>query len=142
MRVAEITYSTLANKCPRCHSGKVFVSDNPYKLSGGLKMNESCSSCNLVYEKEPGFFFGAMYVSYALMAAIFITWFVSDLLWWHMSPAALSGYAIGTMLVLFPLVFRWSRIIWINFFVKYEKGAQKKTNIHAKHDRILKYKTQ
>lgn len=131
MRVAEITYSTVGNKCPRCHSGKVFAGNNPYSLGEGLKMNDSCSCCHLTYEREPGFFFGAMYVSYALMAAIFITWFVSDLLWLHMSAGALTLSAVSTMLVLFPIVYRWSRVLWINFFVKYDPALNKGKN-HAK----------
>lgn len=125
MRVAEIIYSAVGNKCPKCHTGKVFHSDNPYKPGGALKMNETCSSCHLTYEREPGFFFGAMYVSYALMAAVFITWFVSDLLWLNMSPGALAGAAISSMLILFPIIYRWSRIIWINFFVKYDPALRK-----------------
>lgn len=131
MRVAEITYSTVGNKCPRCLCGNVFVSNNPYKL-GGSKMHHSCEHCHLAYEREPGFFFGAMYVSYALMAAIFITWFVSDLLWLHMSPAILTACAAGTMLALFPIVFRWSRSIWINFFVKHDPSYKSKKDHSSK----------
>jgi hypothetical protein len=33
---------------------------------GQLKMNEQCPSCGLKFEREPGYFFGAMYFSYGL----------------------------------------------------------------------------
>ncbi len=121
MIVPEVIYSTVANKCTRCHKGKFFESNNPYKLTGTFKMHENCSHCNLKYEREPGFFFGAMYVSYALLAGIFIIWFLVDLIWLQLDPIVLFSIVVSSMLVLFPLAFRWARSIWINFFVRYDK---------------------
>lgn len=122
MVVPEILYSTVANKCPRCHKGKMFENDNPYNLSNGLKMKESCSSCKLKYERETGFFYGAMYVSYALMSGILIVWFLVDLFWLHTSAIVLFSLVVSTMALLFPLAFRWARTIWLNFFVRYDKN--------------------
>lgn len=134
MIVPEVIYSTVANKCPRCHKGKLFKSDNPYKFNGTFEMNETCSHCNLKYEREPGFFFGAMYVSYALLAGTFIIWFLVDLIWLHFDPIVLFSIVVSTMLVLFPLAFRWARLIWLNFFVRYDKKyvefEQKTLNIN------------
>ena len=76
MRLTEIIYSTVANKCQRCHQGKLFVHSNPYRYSGMLAMEKTCSQCGEVYENEPEYFFGAMYVSYALTTGWFIVWFV------------------------------------------------------------------
>ena len=42
-------------RCPRCHHGKVF--------NGIFSMNVRCPVCRLVFEREPGYFLGAMYVS-------------------------------------------------------------------------------
>lgn len=126
MIIPEITYSVLKNKCPRCHKGKIFVSNNPYDPWKFSKMHDSCSECHLHYEKEPGFFYGALYVSYALMAGIFIIWFVADLLWLHMDAFVLALSVVGSMLILFPIVYRWARIIWLNFFVRYEKPLHEK----------------
>jgi len=122
MVVPEILYSTVANKCPRCHQGKMFENNNPYNLSNGLKMKETCSSCNLKYERETGFFYGAMYVSYALMSGILIVWFLVDLFWLHTSAIVLFSLVVSTMALLFPLAFRWARTIWLNFFVRYDKN--------------------
>jgi uncharacterized protein (DUF983 family) len=121
MRIAEILYSTVANKCPRCHQAKVFEKNNPYTFSHPLKMREACTECHLRYEKEPGFFYGALYVSYALMAGIFILWFLVDLFWLHTEPIELLGLVVGTMLLLYPVVFRSARLIWLNFFNRYDK---------------------
>lgn len=129
MIVPEIIYSTAANKCPRCHKGKVFVNNNPYSLKKPFDMKDSCSECNLKYEREPGFFYGALYVSYALMAGIFIIWFLTDLLWIHMDAVPLAILVVSTMLVMFPLVFRSARIIWLNFFVRFDKTYSNKNKV-------------
>lgn len=89
-------------------------------------MNEECSYCGLNYEREPGFFYGAMYVSYGLMSGILIIWYIADLLWLHLSALVLFLLVVASLLLFFPVAFRWARIIWLNFFVRYEKGIQKK----------------
>ena len=121
MKIPELIYSTATNTCARCHKGKVFKSRNPYNLTQALDMHQHCSNCGLVYEKEPGFFYGALYVSYALMSGTFIVWFVGDLLWFHLSTWQLILAVSVTMALFFPIAFRWSRLIWLNFFVKYNK---------------------
>ena len=65
-------YSIIYNLCPKCHSSPFWPSSNPYKNiiiknKGDIGF---CKKCNLKYEMEPGFWFGAMYISYAI--SIFI----------------------------------------------------------------------
>lgn len=120
MVLNELIYSTAMNKCPRCHRGPVFTTNNPYG-AGAFRMNESCSCCGLKYEREPGFFYGALYVSYALMSGLFIVWFVGDQVWLHMKTQYLLLAVVSTILLLFPVVLRSSRLIWLNFFVRYDK---------------------
>jgi hypothetical protein len=65
--------------------------------------------------------YGAMYVSYALKVALITTVGVALSVLHH--TAGLSWYIGGvvvSVLVLFPVVFRLSRAIWIHFFVKYD----------------------
>ena len=131
MVVPEIIYSTVTNTCPRCHQGKVFENNVAYNFKNGLKMKTTCSQCDLKYERETGFFYGAMYVSYALMSGILIIWFLIDLLWLHLDAISLATLVTSTMLILFPVAFRWARIIWLNFFVRYDKQyAAPKRNLH------------
>ena len=126
MIVPEIIYSTVRNRCPHCHQGRVFVNNNPYSFKNGFTMNLSCNHCGLKYERETGFFYGAMYVSYGLMSAVLILWFLADLLWFHMDALSLALSVTLTMLILFPVAFRWARSIWLNFFVRYDKSLRKK----------------
>ena len=43
-------------------------------------MNDPCPVCGLVFEREPGYFLGAMYFSYALAVFIIAPLFI--LLYW------------------------------------------------------------
>lgn len=61
-------YSIFKFKCPQCQEGEFFIS-KPYDLKNVGKIHENCSECGIKYSKEPGFYYGAMYVSYALGVA-------------------------------------------------------------------------
>lgn len=128
MKLAEIMYSMALNKCVRCHQGDVFKSRNPYDLTSMFEMHETCSHCGLKYQKEPSFFYGAMYVSYALTSGWFIVWFVLQnyVLNWDLLNFAI--FMVATIIALSPLSLRWSRLIWLNFFYKYDKKYSKKIN--------------
>ena len=69
-------YSIFNNKCPRCQEGNFFENNNPYNLKKVMKMNEHCPICDLKYQIEPSFFYGAMYVSYGLTVGISIITFL------------------------------------------------------------------
>lgn len=115
-----IAYSVLWNKCPKCHGGNVFKYNNPYDLSHFSEMNEKCSCCSEQFEKEPGYFYGAMYVSYALMSGWFmITWAIDSFLV-HSETWQYLTFFIPTILLFMPLTFRISRLIWLNFFVRFD----------------------
>lgn len=120
-------YSIFSFRCPQCHKGK-FFKYHPYDLKHVGEVHECCSHCGLKYEKEIGFFYGAMYVSYALGVALFVTLWVSFNLFF---PSASSAFQITTITlasVFFaPYLYALSKIIWINFFVTFDKDAASKT---------------
>lgn len=122
-------YSIFKNKCPRCQEGEFFETTNPYDLRRMGKMYEKCSVCEQKFEPETGFYFGAMYVSYALGVAIFVSiWVACLVLNPDMHPAGIFGLVVLGLLVLFPISFRLSRRIWINLFVKYEEKEVRSSN--------------
>jgi uncharacterized protein (DUF983 family) len=59
--------AALHAKCPRCRTGNMFA--GPMYSFGSQKMNEKCSHCGLIFEREPGYFYVAMFVSYAMNVA-------------------------------------------------------------------------
>ena len=114
-------YSIFFNKCPRCHEGDFMVEKNMFKISKAFKMHEKCTCCGLKYTMEPSFFYGAMYVNYALTVGVgIITFLISTLVFETTLLGSFIPIVIA-LLVLAPISTRLSRIIWINFFVKYQK---------------------
>ena len=120
-------FSIFKMKCPRCHEGEFFIS-HPYDLKKAGDIHQNCSNCGLKYSKEPGFYYGAMYVSYALGDHLFVTLWTSFNLFF---PAASSGIQIATIIsltiLLTPYLYALSKIIWANLFIKYERNRKSKT---------------
>jgi uncharacterized protein (DUF983 family) len=106
----------LKEECPRCHHGKVF---NSSLLSFNLHMNKECQDCHLSFTKEPGFYWGAMFVSYGLATAeIFISYFVCRLFGTGTFDMINLWVAIGVIVVLSAFNFKLSRMIWLYLFPK------------------------
>jgi uncharacterized protein (DUF983 family) len=117
--------SILRMKCPRCQEGDFFTS-HPYDLKNAGNIHEHCPKCNLKYEMEPGFYQGAMYVSYALGVALFVTLWVSfNLFFPSLSTGAQVGIVAVSSLVLTPIMYALSKIIWANLFIKFDKKEVK-----------------
>ena len=117
-------YSIFRGKCPVCHEGKVFTHKNVFHPSRFDVMEERCSACGHKYEKEVGFFYGAMYVGYALSVALSVAAFVSTYLIYSETPYWV--YIINiivVLIVLAPVTFRGARLIWMNFFSSYNSSA-------------------
>jgi len=97
----------LTLRCPRCLEGKVW--------RGFLSMHERCPVCGLAFEREPGYFTGAMVVSYALAVPVLGTIVIGLMTIGGLDavPALLIG---DTMyLILVPFIFRYSRVVWLHF---------------------------
>lgn len=126
-------YSILFNRCPRCHEGKFWPAGpigNLLTHKGG--MYETCSHCGLKYTREIGFWYGAMYVSYAVGVAIFVAlWVATSVLGPDLSVFAQMGIVIAGIIALAPFNYWSSRLMWINFFVKYSGDELKETEINS-----------
>lgn len=116
-------YSIFKSKCPRCQEGEFFVS-HPYDLARMGDIHTHCDHCGLKYAKEPGFYYGAMYVAYALGVALFVTLWVSfNLFFENVSVGWQIALIIIATIVLSPYLYALSKIIWANMFIKYDKDA-------------------
>jgi len=117
--------SVLSCRCPRCREGKLFKNKVSISLKKNMAMPVVCKICGQPTEKEPGFYYGTGYVSYALGVAIsvttFIAWFViigmsvndNRFFYWLIANAVI-------LVVLQPWLMRLSRSFWISWFVKYD----------------------
>jgi uncharacterized protein (DUF983 family) len=97
-------------RCPRCRVGSIF----PYSIFRGFPgMHERCPVCDLRFEREPGYFLGAMYVSYAL--GLVIIALIAALLWaatgWWITKDTI--WAVVFFLPLAPTTTLFARVLWI-----------------------------
>src|SRR5688572_9354840 len=96
--------SFLMCTCPRCGRERVFK-HSPFNLRRFAETKEKCGHCGLDYVPETGFFFGAMYWSYAIMVALIVTMSVT------FSIFGLFDYAIYAIpvaiVLLLPFIFRY-----------------------------------
>jgi len=82
------------------------------------KMNDRCPECNYKFERETGFFIGAMFVSYAIAATQMITSLV--LFWYFIDLSPLSVFTIIAVIAFLSstINFKLSRSIWVYLFYK------------------------
>jgi hypothetical protein len=103
---------------------------------GIFAMNDPCPVCGLLFQREEGYFLGAMYFSYVLGAAILLpAYFLAQ----YLLPGWNGGYvAILVWLLYLPLVpavFRASRALWIYWdrwgsFSDVSAGPYEKHRLH------------
>ncbi len=120
------TLNILKCKCPRCHEGKLFKYPLNWNINRMLEMNEKCNVCGLVFTPEAGYYYGAMYVSYAFIVAEI----VAILLALYLIVSALSIPVILAVitvvsLLLSPINFRLGRSGWIAIFYRYDEKYSK-----------------
>lgn len=109
-------------KCPRCRVGDLY--EGP-ALEAPFKMSDRCSYCGQRYEIETGFYWGAMYVAYAIAGGIMLS--VTALGIFVVGWGSYKSLLVAAVLVLlcYVFVFRMSRSIWIHIYVKYRPEAHR-----------------
>jgi hypothetical protein len=125
-------WSMATNKCPRCRRGDMFKNSNPYKklkLSYIFDMHDNCPVCGQKFDLEPGFWYGTGYISYAMLALLsglsFLAWWAvigistddNRVLYWLIFNGAI-------IVILQPWFMRFSRAVYLNFFVKYNENYE------------------
>ena len=76
-------------------------------------MWDQCPNCGLKFEREQGYFLGAMYISYGLAL---ITIVALALLLWGLTPWSLQRITLWAILLFLPLaptIALFSRVLWI-----------------------------
>lgn len=117
--------SALQSKCPRCRIGKVF--EGPVYGLKVQKMNIYCPYCKLKFEREPGYFYVSMFVSYALNVAEIVTAGVACYLFGLAPDYENLWYYVGILMlvsvILAPFNYRYSRMVllyWLSPGLNYE----------------------
>lgn len=101
-------WGALRLRCPVCRTGRIF--------SGAVTMNKQCPECRYVFERESGYFLGAIAIGYFIgvgivsVLAVSVRRIVPDLDWERCFGVALVVYLAFT-----PFVFQYARTIWMYF---------------------------
>lgn len=129
LRVSE--WSAFINaKCPRCRIGSIFTGAMyGFRIQ---KMKEVCEVCDLKFEREPGYFYVSMFVSYAMNVAEIISLGVAayvlglDIIYenlWYFVVIIFAG-----VLIFSPLNYRYSRLVllyWLSPGLHYDPSRIK-----------------
>ncbi len=96
--------------CPRCRSGPIYRTS---LWRGFLNMHERCPHCGMKFEREQGYFVGAMYISYLLsippgLVIVLLLWRISG---WPFDTVMVGAFFVYLPLV--PFVTRFARVVWM-----------------------------
>lgn len=106
-------------RCPRCRRGDLFPTGS-FSFKQPFEQYEYCPKCGQNYFPEPGFYYGAMFLSY-IGSGFFCLGFVMILHW-------VLGLSLGTSFValiavvglLFVWWFRFSRALYFYLVTPYK----------------------
>ncbi len=111
--------------CPRCREGKLFTHPLTLNFNRIMQMNEQCPVCGQPTDIEVGFYYGTSYVSYLIALVISVITFA---LWWLLIGFSFTDnrfvfWIVSNavfLIVLQPWLMRFSRSLWISWFVRYD----------------------
>jgi uncharacterized protein (DUF983 family) len=92
-------------KCPRCGTGSLYA--KPFKMLA------NCPDCGLKFEREQGYFVGAIYINYSATVAIAVPgfFFLDSFVGLTINQQLLLWVPFA---VIFPLIFfHHSRSLWL-----------------------------
>ncbi len=113
--------SFVSGRCPQCREGKIFKS-SVFNLLKFKQAYENCPHCGVKFESEPGFFWGAMYFSYALNVGLAIIMGVFFFNVYEDPPLGLMvGTVLGVSALASPLVFRLARLLMMYIAAPYRR---------------------
>lgn len=114
----------IRGKCPNCEKGNIFSDKGNIFLFRMPKMHHKCGNCNYTFVQEPGYFFGAMYVSYALAIAEMIAILVIAKFILGLGNMYVFAIVAVVAVAFSTFNFRMSRTIWMYMFRKKKAPEQ------------------
>jgi uncharacterized protein (DUF983 family) len=94
----------LRGRCPHCLEGRVFATL--------WRTHEDCPVCGVRFVREDGYYMMAVFIGYVLGSVLIappllLAYVLDGPVWWYV---AISGLLVP----LSPLIFRYSRLIWLH----------------------------
>jgi uncharacterized protein (DUF983 family) len=106
-------------KCASCRRGKMFKTPT-FSFSKPFEMNKLCPKCEVDLEPEPGFYFGAMFISYGITVWPMLG--LMAIFRWGLEWSLFASFAVTLVItaILFVYIFRVSRSMYLNMMVRYK----------------------
>lgn len=107
-------------RCPKCRRGDLFAT-SAFSFDRPFEQYEHCPKCGQNYFPEPGFYYGAMFISY-IGSGFFCLGFVM-LLHWVLGWSTMASFALLLVIVgvFFVWWFRFSRAVYFHIVVSHDK---------------------
>ena len=113
LRKGSKLYGIFNFKCPRCHEGDLFETPT-FSYRKPFDMPDACPHCGQSYLPEPGYFYGAMFVSY-IFTGFFSLGFVMFFHWvLDFSLNFSTLLLIAFCAIFFVFIFRLARSMYFN----------------------------
>lgn len=108
----------LSLKCPKCFEGHLFFVRSPFTFKRIGDMPDECPICQQDFVIEPGFWYGAMFMSYFICAfAMLIPMGIGILVMGSIGwPFVLT--TIGILVLFYVYIFKLSRSVYIHLVIK------------------------
>ncbi len=104
--------------CPRCQRSPIFV--QPFNIADPIAMPKKCSTCGQKFEPEPGFYFGAMFLSYIISSFFFLSIAAACILIWDWTVNQAFVLIIAFAIITYLWFLRISRSLWIHIVVGFD----------------------
>jgi uncharacterized protein (DUF983 family) len=109
--------------CPRCHGDTLYRYPSR-KISHAFQMKTSCENCGQKFELEPGFYYGAMFLAYAITAILLFLTFAVSFFLLRLSVDISMAISIALVFLLYIYINRLSRSLWIHMNVKFDAARK------------------
>ena len=104
-------------KCPRCHQGELFKPSTS-SLKEVFEMPDQCGECGQNYMPEPGFYYGAMFISYGIWIWFCVIFGFTAIWFFGMTVNQATLLLVVISAICFVWLFRISRSIWAHIAIK------------------------
>lgn len=128
-KARDVIKGIIGRKCPACRKGDYFKHKHGYRLKEMGNFQDGCKVCGQNFRIEPGFYFGAAYVSYGINVVIMLLCLavvyalVEEPTFWSYSTPIFAITLLG-----FPVIFRMSRLMWAYMFIPKKKVINTKSS--------------
>lgn len=106
---------SILRRCPRCGAGAMFAN--------WASLRDHCATCGLKFEREPGYWTGALIINMAAAIVVFLTLLVGGIaFFWPDVPWNALWVTTMIAMVIVPILFYpWSKSIWMAIELSYHK---------------------